>query len=134
MVNHMVLQGRLTRDPELRTTNSGTPVCSFTVAWSEKYKDNEQKLFMPCTAWRAAGEMVSRHFAKGKEIAVEGRLSTRDWTDKEGNKRQSIELTVDRVHFCGPKAPDSADLNPSSVVPPTPHGFVDIGDDGELPF
>ena len=53
MINHMTLQGRLTRDPELRQTTGGVPVCSFTVAWSEKYKDRESKLFMPCTAWRS---------------------------------------------------------------------------------
>ena len=62
MLNHMVLQGRLTRDPELRNTQSGTPVCSFTVAWSEKYKETETKLFLSCTAWRGTGEMVSKHF------------------------------------------------------------------------
>lgn len=68
MVNHLILQGRLTADPELRTTQSGTSVCSFRVAWSEKYKDTETKLFLGCTAWRGTGELVSKYFSKGKEI------------------------------------------------------------------
>lgn len=132
MINHMTLQGRLTRDPELRHTNSGVPVCSFTVAWSEKYKEQETKLFMPCTAWRATGEMVSRNFFKGKEIAVEGKLSTRDWTDNEGNKRQAIELSVDRVHFCGPK--EGAGGNAPEPSASQTQDFIELNDDGELPF
>lgn len=126
MVNRMVLQGRLCADPEMRTTQSGTLVCSFRVAWSEKYKERETKLFLECTAWGSAGEMISKNFSKGKEIVVEGKLSTRDWEDKQGNKRQSVELTVERVHFCGPKdgsAPVSA-----------PAAFVEVDDDGQLPF
>lgn len=132
MINHMTLQGRLTRDPELRQTTGGVPVCSFTVAWSEKYKEQETKLFMPCTAWRATGEMVSRNFFKGKEIAVEGRLSTRDWTDNEGNKRQAIELSVDRVHFCGPK--EGAGGNAPEPSASQTQDFTELNDDGELPF
>ena len=132
MINHMTLQGRLTRDPELRHTNSGVPVCSFTVAWSEKYKEQETKLFMLCTAWRATGEMVSRNFFKGKEIAVEGKLSTRDLTDNEGNKRQVIELSVDRVHFCGPK--EGAGGNAPEPSASQTQDFTELNDDGELPF
>lgn len=126
MVNLMILQGRLCDEPEMRTTQSGTPVCSFRVAWSEKYKDRETKLFLSCTAWGSTGEMVSKYFSKGKEIVVEGKLSTRDWEDKQGNKRQSVELTVERVHFCGPK--DGA--SPAS----SPATFTEIDDDGRLPF
>lgn len=132
MINHMTLQGRLTRDPELRHTNAGVPVCSFTVAWSEKYKEQETKLFMPCTAWRATGEMVSKNFFKGKEIVVEGQLSTRDWMDNEGNKRQAIELTVGRVHFCGPKSVDGS--NAPELPAATVQGFTDLSDNCELPF
>ena len=129
MVNHAIIQGRLCADPELRQTQSGTSVCSFRVAWSEKYKETETKLFLNCTAWRGTGEMVSKYFVKGKEIAVEGKLSTRDWEDKDGNKRSSIELTVDRVHFCGSKG-DSSGV-PVSV---SADDFKEIEDDGDLPF
>lgn len=132
MVNHMTLQGRLTRDPELRQTTGGVSVCSFTVAWSEKYKDRETKLFMPCTAWRATGEMISRNFSKGREIAVEGSLSTREWTDNEGGKRSVIELTVDRVHFCGPKPAEGS--NAPESPSPNNQDFMDLNEDGELPF
>ena len=131
MLNHTILQGRLTRDPELRNTQSGTPVCSFTVAWSEKYKETETQLFLDCTAWRGTGEMVSKYFSKGKEIIVEGKLSTRKWTDKEGNNRTSTEMTVERVHFCGPK--DGGGYAPAPVDAHS--DFHEIGeDDGELPF
>jgi single-strand DNA-binding protein len=132
MLNYMVLQGRLTRDPELRNTQSGTPVCSFTVAWSEKYKETETKLFLNCTAWRGTGEMVSKYFSKGKEIIVEGKLDTHEWTDKDGSKRSTNEMVVDRVHFCGPK--DGGGSAPAA--PYDAHSdFPEIGEeDGELPF
>ena len=134
MINHLTLQGRLTRDPELRQTAGGVPVCSFTVAWSERHKDRDQetRLFMPCTAWRATGEMISRNFSKGREIAVEGRLSTREWTDNEGGKRSVIELTVDRVHFCGPKPSDGG--NAPETAAGSEQTFAELQDDGDLPF
>ena len=143
MVNHVTLQGRLVRDPELRSTGSGVSVCSFTVAWSEKYKENETKLFLPCTAWRSTGEMVSKYFRKGQEIAVEGKLSTREWTDKDGNKRSSNELTADRVHVCGPKQSDGVNALESELpghrttgsgVNVAADDFADFEDDGKLPF
>lgn len=133
MINHMTLQGRLTRDPDLRQTKSGVSVCSFTVAWSEKRKDTETKLFMPCTAWRSTADMISRNFSKGREIAVEGKLSTRDWTDNDGNKRSAIEMSVDLVHFCGPKPADVSNDTERSALPK--NDFAEITDDGgELPF
>lgn len=131
MLNHCVVQGRLVADPELRSTQSDVAVCSFRVAWSEKYKENEKKLFLNCTAWRGLGEMVSRNFYKGKEIVVEGKLSTRDWEDQNGNKRQSVEMTVERVHFCGPKGDERSD----SDAPAPAEQFTEVDvDDGELLF
>lgn len=140
MVNHAVLQGRLCADPELRTTQSGVSVCSFRVAWSEKYKETETKLFLSCTAWRGTGEMVSKYFHKGQEIAVEGKLSTRDWEDRDGNKRSSVEMTVERVHFCGPKSDGSVEGCNSYRAAGAPvnvdaSDFTELNDDdGELPF
>lgn len=130
MVNHMILQGRLCADPELRNTQSGVAVCSFRVAWSEKYKDNETKLFISCTAWRGLGEMIDKHFSKGKEIIVEGKLQTEDWTDRDGGKRSDIRMTVTAVHFCGKK--DDA----CSTSPFDGHSdFLEVSEeDGELPF
>lgn len=107
MVNNCVIQGRLCAAPELRRTQSGTAVASFTVAWSEKYKDSEQKLFMPCVAWRTTAEHLNRYFAKGQELVVEGRLTSRKWQDKNGNNREAVELIVEKLHFCGPKREDT---------------------------
>lgn len=144
MVNHAVLQGRLVADPELRHTQSGTSVCSFRVAWSEKYNENETKLFLSCTAWRGTGEMISKYFRKGKEIVVEGPLQTREWTDKDGQKRTSIEMTVSRAHFCGPKGDgDSGGYGESyssgyhaagAPVNVSASDWAEIEEDGELPF
>lgn len=103
MINKTIVQGRLTRQPELRRTQSGTAVASFTVAWSEKYKETERKLFLPCVAWKNNAEFVSRFFDKGAEIVVEGTLTSRKWQDNDGNNRETVELVADRVHFCGPK-------------------------------
>lgn len=138
MINHFVVQGRLVADPELRQTQSGTSVCSFRVAWSEKYKETETKLFLPCVAWRSTGEMISKYFSKGKEIIVEGKLSTRTW-EKDGENRSSIELTVDKVHFCGPRGGDSANTSaayqaPDRGVDVSAGDFQELADDGDLPF
>ena len=101
MINRTILQGRLCADPEMRRTTNGTAVCSFRVAWSETIKDRETKLFLNCVAWQGTAEMICKYFRKGKELAVEGRLSTREYDDRDGNRRSVTEMTVDRVHFCG---------------------------------
>lgn len=129
MLNHTSIQGRLVRDPELRYTQSQTPVCSFTVAWSEKIKDVETKLFLNCVAWRGTAELVSNYWRKGQEIVVEGKLATRQWQDKEGNNRSSTELTVQNVHFCGPK-----ESVKNSGTTTNDQAFSGIADDDDLPF
>lgn len=135
MENITILQGRLVADPELRQTQSGIPVASFTVAWSETYNEKETQLFLDCSAWRGLGEMISKHFYKGKEILVRGRLETQKWQDKDGNNRSTIKMTVDKAHFCGPKNPDSGGFN----SPEPSGGFTELpasdpNSDGELPF
>lgn len=136
MINRTVLQGRLCADPELRRTNSDIPVASFRVAWSEKYKETETKCFLPCSAWRNTGEFVSKYFHKGQEIVVEGQLSTREYKDRDGNNRSVLELTVEKAHFCGPKASGSAPAAPPPDNPPPDTGFYDLPpeEDDELPF
>ena len=102
MLNRIILMGRLTRDPELRKTQSDTPVCSFSLAVDRDYKkDGEKKEtdFIDIVAWRATAEFVSKFFTKGRMAVVEGRLQIRDWTDKEGNKRRSAEVIADNVYF-----------------------------------
>lgn len=131
MVNRMILQGRLCADPEMRRTQNGTAVCSFRVAWSETIKDRETKLFLNCVAWQGTAEMICKYFRKGKELAVEGKLSTREYDDRDGNRRSVTEMTVDRVHFCG-KNEDAQGM------PPRTDGksqFVEMDeDDSDLPF
>ena len=142
MINRLVFQGRLVRDPDLRTTQSGVSVASFTVAWSEKYKETETKCFLPCTAWRATGEFVSKYFTKGQEINVTGKLQTREWEDKEGNKRSSIELVVDEAAFCGSKSDGGGGSFKPAGAPidvnndePRGSAFSELGNsDGDLPF
>ena len=103
MLNHIVIMGRLARDPELRHTQTGTPVTSFTLAVDRDFKDKNtgerQTDWIDVVAWRGTGEFVSRYFAKGRMAVVEGRLQIRDWTDKEGNKRRSAEVVADNVYF-----------------------------------
>ena len=103
MLNHIVIMGRLVRDPELRRTGSGVAVTSFRVAVDRDFvpKDGGERKadFIDCVAWRQTGEFISRYFTKGRMIVVEGRLEMRDWTDKDGNKRTSAEIVVDNAYF-----------------------------------
>ena len=103
MLNHIVIMGRLTRDPELRRTGSGIAVASFSVAVDRDYggKDGGEKEtdFIDCVAWRQTGEFVSKYFTKGRMIVVSGRLQIRSWTDKDGNKRRTAEVVADNCYF-----------------------------------
>ena len=103
MLNHIVIMGRLTRDPELRRTGSGIAVASFTVAVDRDFggRDGGEKEtdFIDCVAWRSTGEFVSKYFTKGSMIVVSGRLQIRSWTDKDGNKRRTAEVVADNVYF-----------------------------------
>ncbi len=107
MLNHITLMGRLTRDPELRYTQSGTPVASFTLAVDRDYASRDggerQTDFIDIVAWRQTGEFVSKYFTKGQLAAVSGRLQIRDWTDREGGKRRSAEVVADNVYFAESK-------------------------------
>ena len=134
MINRMTLQGRLTKDPELKQTQGGTPVATFTIAWSEKFGDTERKLFLPCVAWNNSAGFVCNYFAKGSEIIVEGGLTARKWTNAEGVERETIELTVEKIHFAGKKQNEST-VPTTSKPASTPQGFAPIGvDDDNLPF
>ena len=103
MLNHIVIMGRLTRDPELRRTGSGIAVASFTVAVDRDFGGREggekETDFIDCVAWRQTGEFVSKYFTKGRMIVVSGRLQIRSWTDKDGNKRRTAEVVADNVYF-----------------------------------
>ena len=103
MLNHIVLMGRLTRDPELRHTTNGVPVASFRLAVDRDFanRDTGERAcdFIDIVAWRNTAEFVSKYFAKGRMAVVSGRLQMRDWTDKDGNKRTSAEVVADNVYF-----------------------------------
>ena len=103
MLNHITIMGRLTRDPELRSTQSGVSVASFTVAVDRDFggRDGGEKQtdFIDCVAWRQTGEFVSKYFHKGSMIVVSGRLQSRKWQDRDGNNRTSWEIVADNVYF-----------------------------------
>ena len=148
MLNHITLMGRLTRDPELRYTPSGTAVASFTLAVDRDFASKEggerQTDFIDIVAWRQTGEFVSKYFAKGSMAVVSGRLQIRDWTDREGGKRRSAEVVVDNMYFGESKRREGGDMrgeprHSSSYDAPAPSmgasAFSELGDDdGELPF
>lgn len=102
MLNNVTLQGRLTKDPELRYTNSQKPVCSFTLACDRDFGDKVTDFFDVVT-WNATAEFVSKHFSKGLLVAVTGRLQTRTWEDKHEQKRKETEIVAERVYFCEAK-------------------------------
>ena len=110
MLNHIVIMGRLTRDPELRRTGSGVAVASFSLAvdrdFSPKDGGERETDFIDCVAWRQTGEFVSKYFTKGRMAVVSGRLQIRNWTDKDGNKRRSAEVVADNVYFGDSKRDD----------------------------
>ena len=103
MLNHIVIMGRLTRDPELRRTGTGIAVASFSVAVDRDFRGRDggekETDFIDCVAWRQTGEFVSKYFTKGSMIVVSGRLQIRSWTDKDGNKRRTAEVVADNVYF-----------------------------------
>ena len=111
MLNHIVIMGRLVRDPELRRTGSGIAVASFTVAVDRDFsgRDGGEKEtdFIDCVAWRQTGEFVSKYFTKGSMIVVSGRLQIRNWNDKDGNKRRTAEVVADNVYFGESKRSES---------------------------
>ena len=125
MLNHITLMGRLVRDPELRRTGSGVAVASFRIAVERDYspKDGGERKadFIDCVAWSRTGEFISKYFAKGRMIVVDGRLEMRDWTDKEGNKRISAEVIVENAYFGDSKREgDTGASYGSSYAAPAP--------------
>ena len=101
MLNHVALQGRLTRDPELRSTGSGIPVTSFSLAVNGK---KDETAFIDCVAWRGTAEAICQYLGKGRMMVVEGSLQSREWNDKDGHRRKSLEVNVSQFHFCDKKA------------------------------
>lgn len=156
MLNHIVIMGRLTRDPEVRATSSGITVCNFTVAVDQDFtgKDGGEKEtdFIDCVAWRKTAEFVTKYFTKGSMIVVSGRLQVRSWTDNDGNKRRTAEIVADNVYFGeskhksdAPKSYDSLQSGPGLTetdaflqkqgYPPMTVDYAMLTDpDAQLPF
>ena len=144
MLNHIVLMGRLTRDPELRRTQSGASVASFTLAVDRDYAAQgaeRETDFVDIVAWRNTAEFVSKYFAKGRMAVVSGRLQIRNWQDKEGNKRRSAEVVADNVYFGDSKREGTSEqpisnvnyAAPVSDAPASDFAMLE-GDDSLLPF
>ncbi|MBP1737592.1 MAG: Single-stranded D-binding protein [Oscillospiraceae bacterium] len=150
MLNRIILQGRLTADPELRQTPAGVSVASFALAVDRDFKNKEsgekETDFINCVAWRGTGEFVSRYFTKGSLAVVEGRLQMRRYTDRDGNKRIAAEVVADNVYFGGSKkdseggaygqAPAAYSTGSSGyAAAPGADQFAELSDDdGDLPF
>jgi len=149
MLNHIVLMGRLTRDPELRRTGSGVAVATFTIAVDRDFANSStgerETDFIDIVAWRNTAEFVSKYFAKGRMAVVSGRLQIRPWTDKEGNKRRSAEVIADNVYF-GDSKREGADAGfggapaapasfaaPAAPAPASDFSMIE-DDDSQLPF
>lgn len=130
-LNNVTIMGRLTKDPELRYTNSGSAVTTFSIAVDRDFKDGNGETptdFLDVVAWKGTAEFISRHFAKGRVIVAGGRLQTRNWEDKDGNKRRTVEIVADRVYF-GDSRPNNSAQGTSGQM------FNEItADEGELPF
>lgn len=142
MLNHIVIMGRLTKDPELRRTGNGTAVTSFTVACDRDFgKEEKETDFIECVAWKNTAEFVSKHFSKGRMAVVSGRLQIREWTDKDGNKRRTAEILANNVYF-GDSKKEAADngytgfvKNESAAPEALAQDFALLNDpDAQLPF
>ena len=140
-LNKIFLQGRLTRDPELRRTGSGTSVTSFSLACDRDFKSQsgeKETDFIEVVAWKNTAEFVSKYFSKGRMAVVEGRLQIRDWTDKAGNKRTTAEVVADNVYFADSKRSESNENqkeNFNALSGRLSDDFVPISEeDGEIPF
>ena len=152
MLNRVIIMGRLTRDPELRRTQSGTAVTSFSLAVDRDFKSQsgeKETDFIDVVAWRSTAEFVAKYFTKGRMAVVEGRLQIRDWTDKDGNKRRTAEVVADNIYFGDSKRDGNGggyNDGPSYSAPaysapvggyaaPVGGDFAEIDDeDGDLPF
>ena len=138
MINNVVLMGRICHKPELKNTQSGVEVLSFTIAVERKFnkKGEERETdFIDCQAWRQTAVFISTYFDKGSMIAVTGSLQTRNYEDKNGNKRKAFEVVVDNASFCGGKSDSGNSTAPAAAKASNPDvDFDEIEDDDELPF
>ncbi len=147
MINKAILMGRLTRDPELRHTGSGTPVCSFSIAIDNGYGENRSTDFINCVAWNKTAEFVEKYFTKGRMIIVVGRISTRSWEGQDGKKNYTTEVVVSEVSFgeskksadeggsfSAPRSGFASDSNVPEMPADSEDDFVALETNDDLPF
>lgn len=150
MLNVVAIMGRLVADPELRTTGNGTNVCSFRIACDRNFVQNGQERqadFIDVVAWRQSAEFICKYFQKGSLIAVEGSLQSRQYQDKNGNKRTAVEVVARQINFAGGKKPGGQPVDDGGEAPPKDYrepapaysqgsadDFAVISDDDDLPF
>ena len=144
MFNLVVLTGRLTADPELKTTPNGVPVTSFSIAVNRSYRAGEEQQtdFINLVAWRQRAEFISKYFTKGSLIGIEGSIQTRRYQDKNGNNRTAFEVVVNNAHFVESKRDSAVSGGAPMSEPPASYSnagandFADLGDatDDDLPF
>lgn len=144
MYNRVGIMGRLAQNPEVRYTQGGAMMVTFTLAVDRDYKaqstGERETDWIDCVAWRKTGEFISRYFTKGRMALVEGRLQVRKWTDKDGNQRRTTEVVVDEIYFADSPpsrtsaAPQAAPYAPYVVPQAAPPEFQELPEQGELPF
>lgn len=135
-LNKVILGGRLTADPELKTTPQGVAVTSFTIAVNRKGKD-AQADFITCVAWRQTADLICKYFKKGSSICVSGTIQTRTWNDQQNNKRYATEVVAEEAFFVDSKADAPVAGNfeePAFQTPPSAPKFEEISGDDDLPF
>lgn len=134
-MNNVTLIGRLTKDPEKRSTTSNISVCSFTVAVDRRFKSEGQPEvdFINCVAWRNTADFICKYFTKGQKIGLTGSIQVRSWKDKDGNNRYATEVVVDGVDFCDSKKSDNAQDNNGFIAPPE-QAYYQLDDESDIPF
>lgn len=142
MLNHITLMGRLVRDPELRRTQQGTAVTSFAIACEDDFKNadgSKNTVFIDCVAWRNTAEYIAKYFGKGRMMVVSGRLTIREWTDRNDNKRKTAEIIVENAYF-GDSRPAEGNSSPEGYSTVSPvnveaDAYYELTDDDEnLPY
>lgn len=137
MLNHVVVMGRLVADPDLKTTPSGVPVCNIRLACDRDYKDKatgeRETDWLNVTAWRGTADYINQYFTKGRMIVVSGRIQTRNYTDKDGNKRTATDIIAENAYFADSKRDSTAQADPLAQLSESQE-YKELADDEDLPF
>jgi single-strand DNA-binding protein len=143
-MNHIVIKGRISATPEIKTTQNGNKVCTFSVAVDRPYSKNKETDFFRCNAWRGTAEFIEKYFGKGQEILIDGAMISNTYTAKDGSQRTSWDVQVNNVEFCGSKSsssessetkkPAKASKSATDDEPESDDDEHESDDDEDLPF